>query len=260
MKFLVLLCLVSAAIAGPLSDLKPRYLVASKFGQTKDSKDGYIVGGSAVASGEATYQVSLQRSSHFCGGTIIDDYWVLTAAHCVSGTSASQLKVRYNTVRHNSGGSLISVSEVIAHSGYSSWTLDNDIALLKTSSPMTGIKKADLPVSGSDVSGSVLVTGWGYTTEGGSLASSLQKVSVPVVDRAQCNSSYSGDITPNMFCAGVSAGGKDSCQGDSGGPVVSGNTVVGAVSWGMGCARPNYPGVYTRVGNFREWIKTNSGL
>jgi len=105
--------------------------------------------------------------------------------------------------------------------------------------------------------GDVIVSGWGYLQEGGgSLSSSLQTLDVASVDRETCNTAYDGEITDNMFCAGVlNVGGKDACQNDSGGPVVQNNQVIGAVSWGYGCARPQYPGVYTRVGNFVTWIQ-----
>lgn len=267
MKFLVLICLFGLAVAGPLKGLKPFHPM-HKIGLDfqRSNTDGFIVGGVAVKSGETPYQVSLQRSSsHFCGGTIISSTWILTAAHCVSGLSASQLTIRYNSLNHASGGATIKAKRIIAHSGYDSYTLDNDIAVIELASAMTlgqtNAKAADLPAAGSDPSGNVLVSGWGYLKEGGgSLPAALQKVTVPVVSRDKCNTQYGGDITANMFCAGVDAGGKDACQGDSGGPVVVGNTVVGAVSWGYGCARPTHAGVYTRVSQYRAWLKTNTGL
>ena len=104
----------------------------------------------------------------------------------------------------------------------------------------------------------------GTTSSGGSsLPTALRKVDVPVVARSTCASQYkaidpSYSITNNMFCAGFSAGGKDSCQGDSGGPIVdSSKTLVGLVSWGEGCALPNAPGVYARVGTLLSFINSN---
>nr|ABU50818.1 Ale o 3 allergen precursor [Aleuroglyphus ovatus] len=253
MKMFVLACLAVVALAN-----------ANPANWTYNT--GYIVGGTNAASGAAPHQVSLQRSSHFCGGSIISDRWILTAAHCVSGLSASQLNIRYNTLTHNSGGSVVKASKIIPHTSYSSSTIDYDIALIQTSTPLTlgsaNAQKIALPAQDSDPSGNVVITGWGTTSEGGSLPSRLQTVTVPVVARATCNSAYGGSITARMFCAGVlNVGGKDACQGDSGGPVVdSAGKLVGAVSWGRGCARPQYPGVYTRVGLFRTWITTNSGV
>ena len=106
------------------------------------------------------------------------------------------------------------------------------------------------------------VTGFGTTREGGSSSDKLMEVEVPVVSNAQCSNSYPGYITFNHICAGKE--GKDSCQGDSGGPLFwSSNSkfyLTGIVSFGQGCARPNYPGVYTRVTSYLNWIKTNTGM
>ena len=97
---------------------------------------------------------------------------------------------------------------------------------------------------------------------GGSAPNNLQYVRVPAITNAQCNSDYGGSITSSMLCAGYrGVGGKDACQGDSGGPYVcnnNGNAVIaGVVSWGIGCAHPNYPGVYARVTTVLDWVKNN---
>ena len=99
----------------------------------------------------------------------------------------------------------------------------------------------------------------GYTSEGAiSLPKFLRKVTVPIVSRTSCNQAYFNGVTVNMFCAGYAEGGKDSCQGDSGGPMVNPyKQLIGVVSWGVGCARPNLPGVYTRVSRYLTWISTN---
>jgi trypsin len=216
-----------------------------------------IVGGTAAVAGDVPYIVSIQQSgSHFCGGSLINGNTVVTAAHCAVGQSASSLSVRAGSLNRNSGGVTASVSSLRVYSGFSSSTLDGDVAILKLSTTIptsSTISYATLAASGSDpASGTTLtVAGWGTTTEGGaSLPTALRKVDVPVVARATCSSMYGGGITTNMFCAGLSSGGKDSCQGDSGGPIyTSSKQLVGIVSWGDGCARPNAPGVYTRVGS-----------
>lgn len=91
------------------------------------------------------------------------------------------------------------------------------------------------------------------------MPSNLRKVDVPVISRTTCRSEYgTSAITTNMFCAGLAAGGVDSCQGDSGGPIVDASDVLqGVVSWGSGCARPDFAGVYTRLGNYVSWINSN---
>ena len=178
--------------------------------------------------------------------------------------SPSTLNVRYNSLNHNSGGQIVKVSEVFAHEKYDSWTTDNDIALLRLATKLTlkqeNAEKIKLPSQGSDPSGDVTTSGWGYLKEGsGVLPSDLQIVTIPVVERSKCNKAYSNRITDAMFCAGLTEGGKDACQGDSGGPVVdSSGNLVGAVSWGRGCAQAGYPGVFTRVGMFIDWIKAKN--
>ena len=150
------------------------------------------------------------------------------------------------------------------HPNYDDAALNNDVAIWKlaTSIPTSNtISYASLAASGSDpASGSTsTVAGWGATSESGSSSTTLLKVNVPIVSRATCRNNYSvSEITDAMFCAGVPAGGKDSCQGDSGGPIVdSSKTLIGVVSWGDGCARPNKPGVYTRLGALRSFIDAN---
>ncbi|KAF5010852.1 hypothetical protein FDECE_3025 [Fusarium decemcellulare] len=226
-----------------------------------------IVGGEAASSGDFPFIVSLSQSgSHFCGGTLINANTVLTAAHC-SSVSASSVRVRAGSLNRNSGGTLVGVSSITVHPSFSSSTLNNDVAIwkLSTSIPTSStISYASLAASGSDpTSGSsAIVAGWGTTTEGGSsLPVSLRKVTVPIVSRATCRAQYStSQITTNMVCAGLEAGGKDSCQGDSGGPLIdaSTRTLIGVVSWGDGCARPDLSGVYARVGSLRSFIDANA--
>lgn len=98
------------------------------------------------------------------------------------------------------------------------------------------------------------VAGWGATCEGCSATNILRFVTVPVITNAQCNTMYGGMISAGMLCAGFPEGGRDACQMDSGGPLTFNNQLIGAVSWGGGCARPNAPGVYARVAHYRTWI------
>jgi trypsin len=107
-----------------------------------------------------------------------------------------------------------------------------------------------------------VVSGWGTLSSGGSLPSQLQAVEVFIVSRTECNNAYAayGGITVNMICGGVPGGGKDSCQGDSGGPLVVGGQLAGIVSWGVGCALPNYPGVYSNVATLKSWVTNTTGV
>ncbi|KAJ8117663.1 hypothetical protein OPT61_g1194 [Boeremia exigua] len=227
-----------------------------------------IVGGTAAAAGEFPYIVSLQRSgSHFCGGSLVDSRTVVTAAHCTVGQTASSLTVRAGSLNRNSGGTLVRVSSVKVHPNYASGSAyNNDIAVWKlaTAIPTSStISYVSLPASGSDpaAGSTVTVAGWGTTSSGGSSPTALRRVDVPIVSRATCRNNYSAsEVTDNMVCAGLTAGGKDSCQGDSGGPLVNASRqLVGIVSWGQGCAAPNYPGVYARVGTLVSFVTSNLG-
>ncbi|KAJ4353056.1 hypothetical protein N0V95_003709 [Ascochyta clinopodiicola] len=226
-----------------------------------------IVGGTAAAAGEFPFIVSLQKSgSHFCGGTLLNSRTVVTAAHCTVGQTASSLTVRAGSLSRSSGGTLVKVSSIKVHPSFSSSTLDNDVAIWKLATALptsSTIGYATLPAANSDpaAGSTTTVAGWGTTSSGGSsLPTNLLKVDVPIVSRATCRQNYSvAEITNNMVCAGVAAGGKDSCQGDSGGPLVStsARTLVGIVSWGNGCAAAGQPGVYSRVGTLLSFINAN---
>ena len=142
----------------------------------------------------------------------------------------------------------------------------NDIALLKIESPLSWddyVQPIALPSQGQSSSGDSLISGWGTLSSGGQTPSELQKVVIPIVSDDECRDAY-GDlqIADSMICAGVPEGGIDSCQGDSGGPMVcdfdSGAYLCGVVSWGYGCAEPGYPGVYTEVAYFVDWIQANA--
>jgi len=229
-----------------------------------------IVGGTAAAQGDFPFIVSLQRStgSHFCGGTLLNANTVLTAAHCAVGQTASSLRVRAGSLSRTSGGVLVGVSRIIVNPGYQSSSYNGDLAIFKLSTPIptsSTISYATLPASGSDPSSGTTLTvaGWGTTSSGGaSLPVNLLKVDVPVVSRSSCQASYgTSSVTTQMFCAGLAQGGKDSCQGDSGGPIINKATKVllGAVSWGEGCAAPNAPGVYANIGQatLRAFVAAN---
>ncbi|KAL9944076.1 hypothetical protein D7B24_007922 [Verticillium nonalfalfae] len=223
-----------------------------------------IVGGVAASAGDFPFIVSLQRSgSHFCGGSLLNANTVLTAAHCSTGVSASSVTVRAGSLNRSSGGTLVRVSSIVVNPGYVASRYDNDFAIWKLATPIptsSTISYATLAAANSDPAANTLTTtaGWGTTSSGGStLPTALRKVDVPIISRATCRSYYgTSAVTTNMICAGFAAGGKDSCQGDSGGPIIeaSSRTLVGVVSWGEGCAAPNAPGVYARVGAARTFI------
>lgn len=150
------------------------------------------------------------------------------------------------------------LDRIILHEDFDAVTLHNDVSLLHFSSPMEYteyVNPIGLQEETELVGVDCTITGWGATSEGGQAATILQKVHLPTVSDAECDEVYgTGSIIHTMICAGIPEGGKDACQGDSGGPMVCNGYLTGIVSWGYGCARPNYPGVYTEVAYYRDWI------
>lgn len=231
-----------------------------------------IVGGEETGVNELPYQVSFQYfGSHICGGSIYNANTVITAAHCCDVGSASSFSIsagRHSLSDNNEElAQTIQVARKVQHAQYDqSGYIENDICLLILEDSLNfnaGAQAIALPSAGQTVTGDVVVSGWGTTSEGGGAADKLRKVTVPVITDDECRDAYGQqDVFDSMICAGFPNGGKDSCQGDSGGPMVStigGQQVLsGIVSWGLGCARPNYPGVYTEVSAFIPWIESNA--
>ncbi|XP_068139997.1 trypsin 5G1 [Drosophila tropicalis] len=229
--------------------------------------DGRIVGGVATTIESIPYQVSLQRSYHFCGGSLIGPGLVLTAAHCTEGSVILQSKVRIGSTRTDDGGLLVGIKRLHRHPLFNVYTIDYDFSILELEDyDQTNVTQGfvKLPKPGADLKdgSAVLVSGWGNTQSQQEPTNILRSVIVPKVNQTMCTEAYSsfGTITERMMCAGLPEGGKDACQGDSGGPLVSNNTLWGVVSWGYGCARPDYPGVYSRVAAVRDWIREVSGI
>merc|ERR1719486_747352 len=232
---------------------------------------GRIVGGTEASPGEFPHQIALLRGgvggSLMCGGSLIGTMKVVTAGHCCDGQSASRLGVRvgnHHLYQDDPEQKDIAVAKVWLHEDYDSWTITNDICILDLEEAAdfssSVIDSISLPYDGEEYSSGTMctVSGWGTTSSGGSLASTLMKVSVPVVSDDDCRNSYGqSDIADSMICAGLEEGGKDSCQGDSGGPFMCGNQLSGVVSWGYGCAEPGYPGVYTQTSYFVDWVNAN---
>jgi len=226
-----------------------------------------IIGGADATSGTYPWMVSLQSKdgSHFCGASLLDKQWVLTAAHCVERESADGMQVvvaDYNTQQVDDGEVKANVEAIYIHQEYGN---DHDIAVLKLATEVdkTLVNAASNTfIDGLAAATPLTVIGWGNTsTTGEEFPEILQQVEVPLFDHESCKTAYAAvgqTVTANMICAGLAAGGKDSCQGDSGGPLViesAGSWVqVGVVSFGEGCAQANFPGVYTRVGNYVDWI------
>ncbi|KAJ8976735.1 hypothetical protein NQ317_004286 [Molorchus minor] len=229
--------------------------------------DGRIVGGEDADISDYSYQLSLlYLGSHICGAATISPTWALTAAHCLYSTSPSVFSVRAGSSIRNSGGEVVSVAEIKHHPEYRKTTLDYDIATLRLSSAIDIATSQAIPLPSPALKPPAglnsVITGWGATSQGGSSADVLQVVEVPIINQTDCRNAYSTPpITDRMFCAGLlGVGGKDACQGDSGGPVAVNGVLVGLVSWGYGCARPESPGVYTSVPALRDWVLEETGI
>ncbi|XP_055638095.1 trypsin-1-like [Toxorhynchites rutilus septentrionalis] len=221
-----------------------------------------IVGGVRIDIAKAPYQVSLQyRGRHICGGSIISKAWVLTAAHCTDGASGSDLTVRVGSSQHASGGKLFKVGSINQHQQFNRFTFDYDYAVLRVQFE-GNVRIIALPERYEHVKdGTVcMVSGWGTTQNVFESRDDLRAADVSIVNPTKCNDIYKyfGGVTGRMICAEYP--GRDSCQGDSGGPLVANNKLVGIVSWGVGCAQPNYPGVYSKVAEARDWIRINTGV
>jgi len=261
---LVVLCIALAVQAktrkGPLPHL---FWDKVKHLDVVDEPEDKIVGGTEVDISERPFQiVFLYYGSLRCGGAWMGGKNILTAAHCCDGVSASSVSVRMGSSRHASGGDVYDVARVISHPSYDDFDISNDACILVLEETPTNsvATPVDLPSSAMSIpeGASFVVSGWGTTSEGGSLPSTLRQVTVPYVNDDDCSDAYgSGNIVGDvMICAGE--GGKDSCQGDSGGPMTYMGTHVGIVSWGYGCARPAYPGVYAQTDAFLDFISSNT--
>ncbi|XP_030375601.1 trypsin-1 [Scaptodrosophila lebanonensis] len=218
--------------------------------------------------------VVLLNSRFYCSGSLINDLYVLTAAHCVKGVPVELIEVRLLEHSRSQKDAFVVrrfASHVKTHEFYSPVSFDNDIALIRLDRPVPvdgTLRPICMPVPGYSFEGELgIVTGWGVQAEGGLASDTLREVSVVIITQAECrNSSYSeSEITDNMICAGdLAEGGKDACTGDSGSPLhvpfeeePGQYQLAGIVSWGDGCARPNTPGVYTRVNRYLRWIGAN---
>ncbi|KAA0714702.1 Suppressor of tumorigenicity 14 protein -like protein [Triplophysa tibetana] len=245
----------------------------------KAVKSSRIVGGQDAVEGEFPWLVSLhiKKQGHVCGGSIINERWLVTAAHCVqddvkfkfSQPGLWEAYLGLHTQKSKHTATLRDIKQVIAHKSYNSFTFDYDIAVMELESPVTyseTIRPICLPSATEDFPAGSLVTisGWGAEREGGHGATVLKKASVRIINGTVCNKLINNQKTSRMTCAGLLEGGVDACQGDSGGPMIlpinDRMYLAGVVSWGDGCARKNKPGLYTTVPKFRGWIKEMTGV
>jgi secreted trypsin-like serine protease len=261
------------ALTGCAADVENEVLQEGD-GSSEDS----IVGGTRANAGDFPAMAALVYAGtmtkgdnfedQFCGGTLLDPSWVLTAAHCIrydDGTDekASDFAVLLGSLnlKNKNQGKRFAVRSYRIHENYDTTTHANDIALIRLATPATGYPVAQLPRSGK-LEDSFWATGWGATKDSKNpeYPAQLQKVDLKNISVSVCNSerAYAGRILPGMMCAGYMRGGKDVCYGDSGGPLFTREdnvrTLVGITSWGDGCALKNAPTVYTKVYDFLPWV------
>lgn len=252
-------------------------LLAAGSGAAVLAAQPRIVGGTVAAANAWPWQVQISNGGkHWCGGALLSERWVVTAAHCVQGQSVDTMEVRAGSLLREVGGQTRAVQRGIFHPDFGiAATYDHDIALLELAAPvnLAASTQAIAPLRSFEEvvlapTGTLAtVTGWG-TTGQGIYASNLLQASMPLWSAPECRlhtGFMATEITDNMLCAGELAGGKDACQGDSGGPLVvpngrGGYVLGGIVSWGEGCALPGYPGVYTRVAFYQSWLEKHTGL
>ncbi|KAK0160625.1 hypothetical protein PV328_008016 [Microctonus aethiopoides] len=220
-----------------------------------------IVGGSFASPSEFPYQVSLRRrNKHFCGGSILNHRWILTAAHCLRGFNDSDIKVVAGTTKLDEGGDEYYSEQVIGHEDYDSHLIRDDIGLIKVSKDIE-FKNSVQPVNlqtHDDTHESnyyAVLSGWGTTSYPGRIPNNLQYIRLKVIDQSKC-SEFSKRVTINNVCT-LNREGEGSCHGDSGGPLVVNGSQIGVVSWGKPCARGT-PDVFTRVSRYIDWIKEHT--
>ncbi|XP_011868436.1 PREDICTED: chymotrypsin-2-like [Vollenhovia emeryi] len=232
--------------------------------------DPRIINGEDVELGEIPYQVSLQLSTssfHFCGGSIVNPNFVVTAAHCVEGKVPMDIKIIVGTVNLDRPRVIHAAKEIIVHKeydSYNSWI--NDIALIRVYTsfvPSNDVGFVPLPEQDETVQeGAVArVSGFGRLSQDGPGSKILQKATIYIAKQSYCKKMYEKliyNIYNTHICANDPNVSRGSCNGDSGGPLIVNGKLVGLVSWAKACSLTDYPTVYTRVPSYINWIKENA--
>ncbi|KAG4072082.1 hypothetical protein HA402_015581 [Bradysia odoriphaga] len=268
-----------------IDEVLGNYLQADDCGQ-QEHNSGRIVGGIESASGEwpwvaAIFLHGAKRTEFWCGGSLIGSKYVLTAAHCTRDSKQKPFAARQFTVRlgdidlstdkEPSAPVTFKVTEVRTHPRFSRVGFYNDIAVLvldravrksKYVIPVCLPKIGHIPPPERLAGRRATVVGWGTTYYGGKESTIQRQADLPIWRNEDCNRAYFQPITENFLCAGYSEGGVDACQGDSGGPLMMRInqrwTQLGIVSFGNKCGEPGYPGVYTRLSEYTDWIQENT--
>ncbi|CAG4954293.1 unnamed protein product [Colias eurytheme] len=233
-----------------------------------------IVGGSVTTIDRYPYGVAMLYSrtglsfNQACGGTIINNRSVLSAAHCFFHDPPSRWRMRVGSTFGSSGGVVHITNNIIMHPQYNDNTLNNDVAIVRSNTAFVyNANVAPGSIASSNyflADGQVVwAIGWGMTSGTGPSSNQLRHVQIWTINRQTCRDRWRelrGEVTDNMLCTGwLDVGGRDQCGGDSGGPLLHNNVVVGVCSWGHEeCAHPRYPGVNALVSRYTSWITSNA--
>ncbi|XP_050079110.1 trypsin-like [Anopheles maculipalpis] len=239
-----------------------------------DAPDRRIVNGTDASILDYPFMISLRGSTggHSCGGSILSERWILTAAHCVGSTTPflQTIQAGRTNISRDVDDSVYAIEQVISHPQYDSRnSFLNDIALLKLQRPLEfsdSVYPVRLPEPLFEVEDNlddlgVTLIGWGLTATGGSAPTTLQRVDYYVVPNEECDAIHTSTIYPSHICAAIPGGGKGQCSGDSGGPLLHHGVQVGIVSWSIKpCGVAPYPGVLTKVSHHMEFIQKHTGI
>uniref|UniRef100_H3CAT7 Vitamin K-dependent protein C n=1 Tax=Tetraodon nigroviridis TaxID=99883 RepID=H3CAT7_TETNG len=243
----------------------------SSYTQSVDGLLPWMVGGEVGKKGESPWQVLLLNAAgrFHCGGVLIDESWVLTAAHCLENSRTFRVRLGdYERLRSEGSEVTLKVAKAFKHPLYNRRLADNDISLLRLETPAP-LSDYIVPIClpGRRLAQQVLqrngtmtvVSGWGKEDlQSSKFSSALNVIKVPLVDTDVCQQTMTHNVTTNMLCAGVVGQRMDACEGDSGGPMVTLYRrtwfLLGLVSWGEGCGDLDKLGIYTKVSNYLDWI------